>query len=204
MTRPRRVLRHFALAGLCCYLLIPAAAQQPTQAEADNLRAKIDSIIETAENPRAPDAKPVRTTFTDRDVNAYCKFYGTTFLPPGVAEPRLSIGERGRVTARAIVDLDAVRTAHKRGWLDPLAYLTGSLEVTAAGFVSGSNGTGTAQFESATVAGVSIPKAALQELVRFYTKTPARPNGFGLDEPFELPANIRSVTLERGRVTVLQ
>jgi hypothetical protein len=100
--------------------------------------------------------------------------------------------------------LDAVRTSLQRDWRDPLAYLTGSLEVTAVGVVSTANGAGMARLETATVAGVSVPRSLLQELVRFYTTTPERPTGFDLDEPFALPLGIRSVIVEPGRATIAQ
>jgi hypothetical protein len=43
-----------------------------------------------------------------------------------------------------------------------------------------------------------------QELLLFYTRSPDRPDGFQFDQPFALPANIRSVSVERGAVTVIQ
>jgi hypothetical protein len=61
-----------------------------------------------------------------------------------------------------------------------------------------------AQFESATVAGLSVPKSVVQELLRFYTVTPDRPQGFDLDEPFMLPADIRRVVIQRANATIVQ
>ena len=49
-----------------------------------------------------------------------------------------------------------------------------------------------------------MPKALLQELVTYYTRSPELPNGFDLDKPFDLPANIRQVELQRGACTVVQ
>ena len=49
-----------------------------------------------------------------------------------------------------------------------------------------------------------VPKRVVQELLRYYTRTPDRPEGYGLDTPFELPAEIRSVTVGAERVTVTQ
>ena len=92
----------------------------------------------------------------------------------------------------------------ERGPFDPLAYLSGSVEVVATGRVEGSNREGLIRYESATVAGVAVPKTVAQELLRFYTSTPERPRGFAFDEPFELPAGFRAATVERGAVTVTQ
>jgi len=198
------VRRLAVTAGLLACFAAEATAQDLTQAEADSMRAKVAFIIETGDSLRGPAMPAVHTSFTDREVNAYSKFYGPTFLPPGITDPRVAIDAHGRVTARGIFDLDAVRRARKRDWLDPLAYVAGAVEVTAAGFISGSDGLGVLRFESATLAGVSIPKGVLQELVRYYTATAQRPNGFGLDEPFTLPAKIRSVVLDHGHATIVQ
>jgi len=88
--------------------------------------------------------------------------------------------------------------------LDPLSFVTGAVEVVATGFVVARDGTGTARFESATVAGIPVPRRVAEELLRFYTRTKERPQGFGLDDEFALPAQIRSVNVEAGRVTVTQ
>src|SRR5690606_31128548 len=45
-----------------------------------------------------------RTSFTDREVNAYFEVYGPEVLPEGVVDPRITIEDGGRVGARAIVD----------------------------------------------------------------------------------------------------
>ena len=104
--------------------------------------------------------------------------------------PRVQLGDDGRVRARAIVDLDGVRRSRERSVFDPLAYLTGSVEVVAIGSVEGSDGEGLIRYESATVGGVSVPKTVAQELLRFYTRTEERPRGFAFDEPFALPAGV--------------
>jgi hypothetical protein len=191
------------LPAVVAFVAAAAAAQQLSQAEAESMSAKLEFIIETGEKGRKR-RSPARTSFTDAEINAYLEFYGQTFLPPGIAEPRVRVGDRGRVSARGVVDLDAVRRARERDWRDPLAYLTGALEVTATGILSAENGKGVVDFESATVAGLSVPRRVVQEIVRYYTASPERPNGFDLDEPFDLPANIRSVAFERGRATVVQ
>jgi len=180
------------------------AAEELSRADADSMSAKIMRIEAIAAKPRAAGARPVRTTFTDREANAYFEYYGPELLPPGIARPQVAIGDGGSVTARAIVDLDAVRLAHERSLLDPLAFVTGSVEVIASGSVAGADGSGIVRFQSATVGGVMVPKSVAQELLRFYTSTPERPNGFEFDKPFELPASIRSVMTESGRATIVQ
>lgn len=184
--------------------LAAAAAEVLSRDEADSMSVKIMRIEAAAAKPRAAGARPVRTAFTDREANAYFEHYGPEFLPPGIATPQVAIGDGGSVTARAIVDLDAVRLARERSLLDPLAFVTGSVEVIASGSVAGTDGFGIVRFESATAGGVTVPKAVAQELLRFYTRSPTRPNGFEFDKLFALPAGVRSVATEPGRATIVQ
>ena len=145
-------------------------------------------------------------------VNIYGRVVGVRGLMVEIAGPihAMSVGARividtgGKVQARAIVDLDAVRKSQPRGYLDPMNLLFGSVEVAAAGTLQAANGKGTFQLASATLGALPIPKTLLQELITYYTKSPEMPNGFDLDKPFDLPANIRQVEIQRGSLTVVQ
>src|SRR5262249_22665487 len=107
--------------------------------------------------------------------------------------------------ARAVVDLDAVRRQKSsRGLLDPLSYAGGRLAITASGVLTALNGIGRFVLESATMAGVPIPKSILQEVVSYYSRTPGNPAGIGLDDPFPLPARIREIQVDAGRAIVIQ
>jgi hypothetical protein len=196
----------FAIALLAVTVSTSVAhAQEPTRAEADAMQTKLARVAAAAETPRPADAPPLSTTFTEREINAFLALEGPSFLPPGIAMPLMQLGpEEGRVQARAIVDLDAVRRSRERGVFDPLAYLTGNVEVLAVGKIDGDDGRGLIRYESATVGGVAVPQTVAQELLRFYTRTPERPRGFAFDEPFALPAELRAVSVERAAVTVTQ
>jgi hypothetical protein len=185
-------------------LATAAAGQSSSRADADAMNAKIERVIAAADEERPANAPPLVTSFTDGETNAYIEFYGHEFLPPGVANPQVRFGTSGRVAARAIVDLDAVRAARERSWLDPLAFVTGSVEVIASGAVAVERGAGVVRFESATVGGIAVPKTVAQELLRFYTRSPERPGGFAFDEPFPLPPGVRDLTVDTGRATLVQ
>ena len=146
----------------------------------------------------------MQTSFTEREVNAYLRFLGKDELPTGLVNPRLTIGDAGRVDGQAIVDLDAVRMSKPRGLLDPANLLMGSVEVRVGGRLAAANGQGVLEIDSATVGGIAVSKSILQQIVSYYTKTPDHPDGFDLDKPFTLPAGIRSVETRRGGATVVQ
>jgi hypothetical protein len=188
----------------CAAALGSARAQEPARADADAMQMKIDRVAAAAETPRPADLPPLHTTFAEREINAYLALEGATFLPPGIARPRVRLGDGSRVQARAIVDLDGVRRSRERGPLDPLRYITGAVEVVVVGSLEGGGGRGLLRYESATVGGVAVPKTVAQELLRFYTTTPERPRGFAFDEPFALPAGVRAASVERGAATITQ
>lgn len=193
---------------LCAVLLALTttlvAAQGASRADADRMSKKVDAILQRFAAP-PKSAKPLTTNFSERELNAYLHLEGEAAgLPPGLTQPRVTLLDDGKLDTRALVNLDAVRTAQKRGWLDPLAYITGILEVRTLGTLRGANGKGVYTFESASLDGVPIPKTVLQELLAFYTRTPETPAGIVLDQPFDLPVGIRQVDLRRGVATVVQ
>jgi hypothetical protein len=185
---------------------VPGAsrAQDPTRADAEAMAEKIVRVTDAAEDPRPASAPPLRTTFTEREINAYLVFTGPDILPAGIADSRVQLGDGNRIRAHAVVDLDAVRRSRERSLFDPLGYLTGSVEVVATGRLETRDGNGLIRYESATVGGVAVPQTVAQELLRFYTRTEARPRGFAFDEPFALPEGLRGVSVERGAVTITQ
>ncbi|MEO8467327.1 MAG: hypothetical protein ABI640_18535 [Gammaproteobacteria bacterium] len=195
---------HALLVTASMLALTSANAQDALHKNSAAMVAKVARMQDAAAHPRPAKSEPVRTAFTDAEANAYLQVEGPKFLPTGITEPNLSTGEGGRVTARATIDLDAIGGAKQRGLLDPLAFVTGAVEVVATGFVVARDGVGMGSFESATVAGIPVPKRIAEEILRFYTRTPEHPQGFGLDDSFDLPAQIRSVNVEAGRVTVTQ
>jgi hypothetical protein len=154
-------------------------------------------------------ARPVkqarRTIITENEVNAYLALDAAADLPAGVIDPSVAILGTGRVSGRAIVDLDAVRkSSNPTSMLDPMSYLTGRLPISATGVLTTSHGVGRFQLESATVSDVPVPKMILQQIVGYYSRTPEQPGGIGLDDPFALPARIREIQVERGQAIIVQ
>ena len=178
------------------------AGSGPTRRDADALKQKVAAIQQYGERPTP---QPRRTLVTETELNAYLVFDSREDLPTGVVQPSLTIPGGGRVAARAVVDLDAVRRErHPTSLFDPATYLTGRLPVTATGTLTTSKGVGRFALESAAVGGVPIPKLLLQEIVSHYSRTPQNPSGINIDDPFALPARIREIQVERGQAVVIQ
>jgi hypothetical protein len=170
--------------------------------DAELLRQKVASINAQAEKPSKEGR---RTTVTENEVNAYFAYDGREQLPTGVVEPQVSALGTGRLSGRAVVDLDAVRRQkNPTSLLDPMNYLSGRVPVAAQGVLKTSNGVGRFELESASISGVPIPKLLLQEIVSYYSRTPANPSGINLDDPFALPARIREIQVGRGQAIIVQ
>lgn len=200
------MIRRLAVTAGClalgAFVVVRAGAQELTRADSVSMEKKIAGIVERGNRAARPTDKPLRTPVSEREVNAYLKYAGV--LPVGMTEPRITIGDGGRVIGRAIIDLDAIRKSRTRSWTDPVNYITGSVEAIMTGTLFAANGKGVFQLASATVGGVSVPKTLLQEIVSYYSKTPEHPNGWDMDSPFLLPAKIRGVEVQRGAATIVQ
>jgi hypothetical protein len=105
----------------------------------------------------------------------------------------------GKVSGKAIVDLDIVREKQSSGgWFDPTSYLGGKLPVTAIGRIVTWDNKGKFEFESATINGIPLPKSLLAQMVNFFSRTPDNPRGSSIDDTFELPAKIQRIDVNAG------
>lgn len=194
--------KHLPLAFVLALTLGAHADGLGTKRDAELLKRKVATI--NAFGERQPQ-KARRTVVSEKEVNAYLSFDAGEQLPVGVVEPSIAILGTGRLSGRAVVDLDAVRRSkNPTSLLDPTFYLTGRLPVTAVGVLRTSEGKGAFDLQSATVGGLPIPKRMLQEIVSHYSRTPARPGGLDLDDPFPLPSGIREILVEHGQAIIVQ
>src|ERR1043166_5902655 len=155
----------FGACGLCLLAATPYADVRVSRRDADQLRQKVATINAHAERSLKTGR---RTMVTENEVNAYLVYDARDQLPTGVIEPSVSILGPGRLSGRAVVDLDAVRKAkNPTSLLDPMNYLMGKLPVTAPALLTTGNGVGRFSLESASVGGVPIPKLILQEIVSY-------------------------------------
>ena len=199
----RQLHLSFAAVAVCALAAgVSGAGRGPERRDAALLKAKVAAINAFAERPSDQSR---RTTVTETEVNAYLLYDVGTNLPVGVVEPTVAILGAGRLSGRAVVDLDAVRKERKpTSLLDPMNYLGGRLPITATGVLTTSDGVGHFSLESTAVSGIPVPKIVLQEIVSYYSRRPDLPAGINLDSPFTLPARIREILVERGQAIVVQ
>jgi hypothetical protein len=190
------------IAAICGAASHVAADVRASRRDADLLKQKVVAINGFATRPSKV---PRRTTVTENEVNAYLTLDAPNDLPVGVLEPSVTILGPGRLSGRAVVDLDAVRKqSPPRSLLDPRNLLIGRLPVTATGVLTTGNGVARFSLESAAIGGLPMPKIVLQEILSYYSRTPENPAGLSLDGPFDLPSNIREIQVDRGQAIIIQ
>jgi hypothetical protein len=193
-------MKHVAMI-LAAGLLLGAAAVPVSKEQAAAFQAKLVRIVQHSESKSS---KTLQTTVTEGEVNSYLRFSAGQQLPSGVTDPSVTIHGQGRISGRAVVDLDVIRKKGSGGWLDPTSYLTGRLPMTASGVLHTQDGIGRFDLSGAEVAGIPIPKTFLQEVVSFYTRSADHPAGVTIDRPFELPADIRRIEVGEGNAVIVQ
>ena len=190
------------LASLAVAGSLVMAADMLTPRLSDAFARKI-VLVQKMAGEKSP--KDRATTFTQDETNSYLKYGAGDLMPTGLTQPVITMIGAGRVSGRAVVDLDIVRQKQSSGgWFDPTSYLTGKLPVTASGRIVTWDGKGKFELESAEVSGVPIPKSFLAQMVNFFTRTADNPKGSSIDDTFELPAKIKRIDVEQGRFVLHQ
>lgn len=173
-----------------------------TKRLSDNFAKKI-VLVQKMSGEKASKDRP--TTFTQDETNSYLKYGAGDLLPTGLTQPVITMLGQGKVTGKAVVDLDVVRRKQSSGsWFDPTSYLTGKLPVTASGRIVTWDGKGKFELDSAEITGVPIPKSFLAQMVNYFTRTADNPKGSSIDDTFELPAKIKRIDVEQGRFVLHQ
>ena len=190
--------------------LLAALALAGSAAAADVLTPQLAAafekkivLVQKQSEQKAATERP--TTFTQAETNSYLKYKAGALIPVGLTQPEITMLGNGRVSAKAIVDLDVVRQKQSSGgWLDPTSYLTGKLPVTASGKIVTWDGKGKFELDTAEISGVPIPKSFLAQMVNFFSRTADNPKGSSIDDTFELPSAIRRIDVDASRWTVHQ
>lgn len=178
------------------------AAPQISREQGDSFARKVDEINQ---NASAKLVTPKRTAISELEVNSYLAFNIKDKIPRGLADPHIRLLGNGQLAGRVLVDMDDFKRGRSSGgMLDPLSYISGQVPVTARGVLSTRDGKGQFQLIAAEMNGYPLPKPLVQELVRYFSRTTNNPTGFNIDEPFNLPAKIREITVNPAESVVVQ
>ncbi|MGH7766963.1 MAG: hypothetical protein ACREQP_05865 [Candidatus Binatia bacterium] len=199
----RKIARGLFVLAMLSWLGSVATAVQLSRQDADRLQRKIDEIVK---NGSAPQPQPKRTAVTEGEVNSYLTYNVRDKVPRGLTQPQITIAGSGALAGRVLMDLDEFNRNRRSqgGLMDPLAYLSGKVPVTARGVLRAQNSRGRFQLESAEIHGINLPKPLVQEMVSYFSRTAENPKGFDIEAPFELPAGIREIAINQGEAVVAQ
>jgi hypothetical protein len=190
--------------GLVTLPLVVLQGADVSRPQSDAFARKLALITRHAETKPVP-ASGRRTEITQGELNSWFAFRSQRLLPAGVAPPSVTILGNGRLTGDIVIDLSAyAQTRRSGGILDPWSLLGGRLPVKVTGVLQTKDGQGRFAMETAEVSGIGLPKSMLQELVSFYSRTPDKPGGISIEEPFELPANIQQIDMGQGQAVIVQ
>ena len=154
---------------------------------------------------QATNRTPLRTPFSESELNSWFAFRSGEVMPPGVSEPRVTLVGNGKVQAAATVDLEAIAKQRKSGGaLDPWSYLGGRLPVTLSGVLRTENGMGRFDLEEAAISGIPVPASVLADIVSYYSRTADDPDGVRLNDDFKLPSQIKQIEMGTGQGVIVQ
>ncbi len=171
----------------------PASAAKRTPAQA--FAKKLAAIVLPPAGSAGGQAE-----FTEAEVDAFLQQEISRNYPPGVSQVQFRF-QRNRLSARALVDFDAMQadSAAARKSL-VLALLQGEHRVEVSGKLTGENGLGRYDILGIRIGEQEVPRVLIDLLLEHYV-LPKYP-GAGPDTDFALPFNIRSIELMPGKVLV--
>jgi hypothetical protein len=177
-------------------------AVQLSKQAGDRLQRKINEITNNA--AKVP-VTPMKTIASEEEVNSYLAFNLREKIPRGLTHPEITIIGESWLAGRVLIDIDEFkRHRNPQGLMDPFNYISGTVPLTARGVLRTNQGRGQFELESAEMLGFPLPQPVVKELVAFFSRTPENPNGFDIDAPFNFPAKIRDVVINKGEAVVIQ
>ena len=181
-----------AVCAMAAVTLVAPATGQDSSATEDKLRALTE-----------PSAGRV-TTLTESELNAWLAIEAVESLPEGVTNPSLRLLGEGRVTGQATVDLGTLRSEQKGGGVDPLRFLSGSVPVVLTGTLFSGEGIGRFDLEHVSIGGLPLPPTLVADAISRYSRSPERPEGLRVNEPFDLPGAVGRIEIAVGRAIVFE
>jgi hypothetical protein len=143
------------------------------------------------------DIGPNGIEVSQEEFNAFIAHHMGHRIPEGVIDPWVRFTE-GLIWAGAQLDLDILRARMPESSMSQ--FLSGRVPVELSAILKAEGGVGQIELQTVTLGGIPLPAAFVQELVTANTKTPDRPGGIRIDEPFTLPYEIESVQTLEGRL----
>ena len=181
------------------------ASVEPVKVTTEPRAGLEDRIAGLIENGAKSPVPPLTTTFTENEVNHILAVHMKEMMPNGLSDPRVTLVGNGALVAQVVVDMDEYKRRRKgRGRLGPLTLMSGKLPVTARGTLQTEEGQGRFKLHEAEVNGIPLPAPLVREMITSLSRSRRNPEGYDIEKPFALPANIRNVIINPNEAVVAQ
>jgi len=174
----------------------------PAGDENQRLKERVEQIIANGElNP-----VPAQTSrFTEAELNTILNRRLVDWIPSGITEPQVRLLGNQRFSLRAIVDIDEFkRRRGRQRSAGPLNFFSGKMPALVRGDLITGNGKGQFKLQSTEINGIPLPRALALDLLSTHSKTRRNPEGFDIEKPFDLPANIQQLQINPSELVVIQ
>lgn len=166
---------------------------------ARSLEAKIQVLLDS-KAPASSGLDPI--VVTDQEANAYLKYHGREFLPPGVYNPEVHIGA-GLVSGAADVDFNELNNAGPKtddwGARVLAMVLRGKQRVSAKGKLDSGNGQGKVTVQDVAIGTTPVPDWLVSLLLQYYVE---KRYNIDLSKPLVLPDHVTNIELGSSRATL--
>ncbi len=198
----KRMRNAFRCATLISALsLATAPASNPTDDPSLAAVRSAEAKFELLSRPAAPGSRgtvdPI--VISEQEANAYLKFHGREFLPPGVYSPEVRI-HPSDVSGAADVDFNELNNSGPKSddWGARVLAMVfhGRQRVSAKGNVTTGNGQGKVTVQDVTVGTVAVPDWLVSLLIQTYVEKRYK---LDLSKPLDLPDHVTRVDLGSGR-----
>jgi hypothetical protein len=167
----------------------------------ERARQKIEQILD---NGSRSSVSPRTTSLTEEELNQFLLLHMKEIMPQGLSDPHVRLIGNNILIARMVVDMNEYKRRRRGRGLGPLALLSGKVPVTARGVLQARDGQGQFTLQGSEVSGVPLPPAFVREMLTALSRSRRNPEGYDVERPFALPANIREVTIHPKEAVVLQ
>ncbi|MFQ5791953.1 MAG: hypothetical protein ACE5JI_15880 [Acidobacteriota bacterium] len=190
-----------SLIGLVGLLVTAAVGQEvpeASSAQAEGLDKKLQALVARYGEGKADE---MQFEISQAEANAYLRHRMGDRLPKGIRAPWVRF-ETGAIHAGAELDVALLGELMVSSPLEQL--FSGHVPVELRARFQGEEGVGKMDLEQFTLSGIPLPKSYVQQIAATFSKSPSRPDGIRLEEPFPLPFGIRSARVLEGRVLLRQ
>lgn len=167
----------------------------PSSPESASAASKLDLI-------RSGRVAPGSTiTFTAREVNAFAASQLPVYIPHGLRNPRMELGN-GSITGTALVDFVQLRRAagQTTNWF-LTKLIEGERPVRVATSIQSAHGSATVYLRSVEISGVAVSGSSLDFLINNFVR-PVFPYAL-VNEPFPLLDNIERIEVRPNGASAL-